>query len=338
MRDLSDWEKRELSAGSKLDEADPIWGSRAIVYSRGAGGIIVISDRVGRYICREDLRDNIGHWSPAAKARLTTWISDQNRMGDRFPIISNFTLQKTYEGRNINYAVQLDRFFGYLDRRGYRSGERVGGSGSLITPEWQAEKDQILAVIEAHSDAEFGGFLDVLDDAGLIKGIPGSRILTAAGLERLARNERLAASADQAFVAMWFADETNEAFEKGIEPGLAEVGFRAFRIDRKEHANKIDDEIVAEIRRSRFLVADFTCGTTNSAGVETAIARGGVYYEAGLAQGLGLPVIWTVRQDQVGLVHFDTRQFNHITWSTPEELQEKLARRVAAVIGYNARA
>ena len=30
------------------------------------------------------------------------------------------------------------------------------------------------------------------------------------------------------------------------------------RIDQKERLNKIDDEIIAEIRRSRFLVADFT--------------------------------------------------------------------------------
>ena len=30
------------------------------------------------------------------------------------------------------------------------------------------------------------------------------------------------------------------------------------RIDRKEHINKVDDEIVAETKRARFVFADFT--------------------------------------------------------------------------------
>lgn len=46
-------------------------------------------------------------------------------------------------------------------------------------------------------------------------------------------------------------------------------------IGSKEHSNKIDDEIIGEIRRSAFIVADFTGH------------RGGVYFEAGFAMGLG---------------------------------------------------
>ena len=55
--------------------------------------------------------------------------------------------------------------------------------------------------------------------------------------------------------------------------------------------NSIDDEIIAEIRRSWFVVADFTCGTVPHEGKEVAIPRGGVYYEAGFAQGLNVPLI-----------------------------------------------
>ena len=87
------------------------------------------------------------------------------------------------------------------------------------------------------------------------------------------------------------------------------------RIDQQEHNNKIDDEIIAEIRRSRFVVADFTQGEKG--------ARGGVYYEAGFAQGLGIEVIFTCRKDVLDNndIHFDTRQYNHIGWETPEELR-----------------
>ncbi len=48
--------------------------------------------------------------------------------------------------------------------------------------------------------------------------------------------------------------------------------------------------------------------------------------------GLGIPVIWTVRQDQIDQAHFDTRQYNHITYSTPDELKTKLYHRIAATI------
>ena len=102
-------------------------------------------------------------------------------------------------------------------------------------------------------------------------------------------------------------------------------GFRPLRIDRKEHVNKIDDEIIAEIRRSRFLVADFTC--------HPGSPRGGVYFEAGFALALGKPVIWTCRNDLIEHVHFDTRQFNHIVWASAEDLAERLRNRIGAVIG-----
>lgn len=35
----------------------------------------------------------------------------------------------------------------------------------------------------------------------------------------------------------------------------------------------------------------------------------------------------------IDLVHFDTQQFNHITWSTPEDLKDALQKRIGAVIG-----
>ena len=97
------------------------------------------------------------------------------------------------------------------------------------------------------------------------------------------------------------------------------------RIDRKPDVNKIDDEIIAEIRRSRFLVADFTHGEDG--------ARGGVYYEAGFAYGLDLPVIYSCRKDKEKKLHFDTRQYYHILWGTPEELRDSLAQRIEAFIG-----
>ena len=78
---------------------------------------------------------------------------------------------------------------------------------------------------------------------------------------------------------MWFDDSTLDAWEKGLKKGISDAGYAPLRISMKEHVNKICDEIISEIKRSRFIVADYTGH------------RGGVYYEAGFAAGLGLPVI-----------------------------------------------
>ena len=148
--------------------------------------------------------------------------------------------------------------------------------------------------------------------------------VTVDGYNRIA-DQDTSTDFSQAFVAMWFDDETDDAYEQGIRKGIEAAGYTPMRIDRKPDVNKIDDEIIAEIRRSRFLVADFTHGKNG--------ARGGVYYEAGFAYGLGLPVIYSCRKDMVDQLHFDTRQYYHIVWETPEELSDSLAQRIEALIG-----
>ena len=92
------------------------------------------------------------------------------------------------------------------------------------------------------------------------------------------------------------------------------------RVDGIEHNEKIDDLIIAEIKRSGLVVADFTEHRPN------------VYFEAGFARGLGLPVIWTCHEDHISAAHFDTRQFNHIVWKDPDDLQERLRLRILATI------
>jgi hypothetical protein len=125
------------------------------------------------------------------------------------------------------------------------------------------------------------------------------------------------------FIAMWFDESMNDAW-KAIDQGIRAAGYEPLRIDQKQHNNKIDDEIVAAIRRSKFVVADFTK------------QRGGVYFEAGFAKGLNLEVIWLCRQDDLKDVHFDTRQYNFILWEADKlaELSKNLKDRIEARFGH----
>ena len=125
----------------------------------------------------------------------------------------------------------------------------------------------------------------------------------------------------QGFVAMWFNPEMSEAWKLGIEPAIVDAGYTPMRIDNKEHINDITDEILAEIRASRFLVADLTW------------QRGGVYYEAGFGYGLDKPVFYTCKAGDEDKVHFDVRQLACIFWTDSNDLRKRLRARIEAVIG-----
>ncbi len=173
----------------------------------------------------------------------------------------------------------------------------------------------------AKNEEEFVFFVDKAKDLGYLEVAPNTlhyyRRLSLKGWERVSHLRLEQSDSRQAFVAMWFNDEMTQTFLEGFKPALEATGYKAFRIDMSEHNGKIDDRIIAEIRKSGLLVADFTG------------QRGGVYFEAGFAMGLGIPVIWTCRND-IDKLHFDTRQYNHIVWSETADLREKLQLRIEA--------
>lgn len=145
--------------------------------------------------------------------------------------------------------------------------------------------------------------------------------LTAKGLLELEGAQGV--EAVTGFCAMWFDPKVRPFYEQAIAPAIRACGFEPLRLDYAEYNHSIDDEIIASIRRARFVVADLTGH------------RGGVYYEAGFAHGLGLPVIFMLREDDQASVHFDVRQQNFILWR-PDDLPgacRRLTQRIRATLG-----
>lgn len=131
---------------------------------------------------------------------------------------------------------------------------------------------------------------------------------------------------DQGFIAMSFKPELKPVSDSGLYTGIANAGYKPLRIDSKDHNNRIDDEIVAEIRKSKFVVADLTD------------KNAGAYFEAGFASGLGKPVIWTCQQadiDKKDGVHFDIRQYSIVSWESDklDDFAKRLTKRIEATIG-----
>jgi nucleoside 2-deoxyribosyltransferase len=122
---------------------------------------------------------------------------------------------------------------------------------------------------------------------------------------------------------MAFRQWLRPLYDDGIAVGIRRAGYEPVRIDRVQHNNRIDDEIIATIRRCKFVVSDFT------------LNRGGIYFEAGFALGSMRPVIWTARQGSLSRVHFDTRQYNFIEWAAEDlpRFARALQLRIEATIG-----
>lgn len=160
-----------------------------------------------------------------------------------------------------------------------------------------------------------------------------SCLLTPEGYARLAEIQETKTDSSRGFMAMWFDQSMDKVWEKGFKPGIEKAGYQPMRISDKHHNNNIVDEIIAEIRRSRFVVADLTHNTDKDTDEDKKGVRGSVYYEAGFAHGHNIPVIFTCREDCK--IHFDIRQYNCIFWqdNNLEKLQRDLTNRIAATIG-----
>ena len=253
--------------------------------------------------------------------KLSAWVREHSESGAEIVEIDSNTL-KDVEAALPTYRVseKLLLLLRSLERRSSYPGEIVDIVTRLDYPlAWAA------------GDEEFRYLLRSLIERGLLLRTDGTDRLaqsatykfqiTGKGWEFLEDHARPAVISDQVFVAMSFASELKPAWEAGIRPALKRAQFRPYRVDIEPHIDRIDTKIMTEIKNSRFLVADVT------------YQRPGVYFEAGYALGLGLPVFWSVRKDDLDKVHFDTRQYRHIVWATEQELEEQLYFFVTAIVG-----
>jgi hypothetical protein len=170
-------------------------------------------------------------------------------------------------------------------------------------------------------------FLNELELQGFTRRLPGlidfSRFSLSTKLWEFVENlQREEIDNKRAFVAMWFDESMDDYYKDGIKKALEEAGYDPIKINLQDFNGKICDEIIADIKRSKFLIAD--CSKYRTA----------VFFEAGFAKGLGREVIFTVRKNDIEELkeHFDTRQYNHIVYDSTEDLRKKLYNRICATI------
>lgn len=119
------------------------------------------------------------------------------------------------------------------------------------------------------------------------------------------------------FVIMSFDREYRDAYFVAIEPTLKDLGLNPVRVDQIQHNATVTAEIVRQIERSFFIVADLTGERPN------------VYYEVGYAHRADKEVILAARKGTA--VHFDVAAINRIEYADFTELREALRKRVSGI-------
>ncbi len=137
-------------------------------------------------------------------------------------------------------------------------------------------------------------------------------------------------SREQVFVAMSFEPCMKDTYDCGIKPAIRAAGYKSLRIDHERYLGPVADRILVQIRKSRFVVADLT-------GSSECGAPGGVYYEAGFAHALEIPVIYTCRKDRTDTVHFDVDHLYRLEWETWKDLRRELRELIVEVLGHGPR-
>lgn len=151
----------------------------------------------------------------------------------------------------------------------------------------------------------------------LDKSTPLPYVLSMEGWARYYEIKQIVIDSKQCFIAMNFDSEYDPIYRK-IEEAIMTCGFKPYCVKGIQHNDDVTDLIIAGIKKSRFLVADFSG------------ERPSVYFEAGYAKALGKEVIWMCREGDK--LHFDTRQYSHILWKDGEDLKRQLIDRIEATV------
>lgn len=133
--------------------------------------------------------------------------------------------------------------------------------------------------------------------------------LAPLGWERFRELSTFRTASCYGFMAMKYRDpELDGIFREHFVPQVKLAGFDLQRLDQSQGAGLIDDQLRVRIRQARFLVCDLSHGNR------------GAYWEAGFAEGLGIPVIYTCRKDvfedpkHEHHPHFDAAHWVTVPW------------------------
>lgn len=272
---------------------------------------------------------------PQSMAVLSHWIrtrfeavkkGERNGAGNGGSIILYEKLvESIIKNPHASPREQADAFIRWI-------GDSSGVGGQYVPVDQLA----IQAIVGSATYDEFRLVFEYLEDKAIIRaettgqgrGRVLSRVLLLfAGWERYQELKRATSDSRKAFMAMQYNEaELESLVENVFKPAVKQTGFDLSVLRDNREAGLIDNKLRVDIRTARFLIADLTHRNP------------GAYWEAGYAEGLGKPVIYTcekkVFEDQKSKPHFDTNHHLTILWDStkPDDPAKELKATIRATL------
>jgi len=189
-------------------------------------------------------------------------------------------------------------------------GENIPGPGENI----RVEPLTHMGIIGAKTPAGFELVVNHLFDEQLVTGNldntlgshgEGNVTLSFKGWEHYENLREGSGKYRKAFMAMQFGDtKLDTIFKDVFKPFAKQAGFDLFALNELSYTGLVDNRIRVEIQASDFLIADLSHDNN------------GAYWEAGYAEGLGKPVIYTCEKQKFESqkTHFDTNHHLTVLW------------------------
>lgn len=240
---------------------------------------------------------------------------------EEWPVIGTSIAAKIFETAALpTPKEQADNLIRWL-------GDNVDGPGDRVN---LSALISLRSIIGAISDRGVHFIIDgLLETELLVKKERPSNVdheltLSFAGWERYEELRRGRPTGRKAFMAMKFDDSLRRIVDEHFRPAVQQTGFTLGLLDDEPRAGLIDDRLRVEIQAARFIVSDLTHDNS------------GAYWEAGYAEGLRKPVIYTCRRDvfEEHGTHFDTNHLLTVLWSEDSlvEAMEMLKATIRATI------
>jgi hypothetical protein len=248
-----------------------------------------------------------------AGAKISHMLRQAYEYGE-IPTLYTNTIVEILKRKLPNPREQADLFIRWL-------GKTIDGPGETIDVNSVTHK----SILGAKSDAGFALIVKHLVDSGPLNGTTfdtmgasfGANVtLSFEGWDYYEDLNRGSSNYRKAFIAMKFGDQIlDHIVDSVFKPFVKQAGFDLFKLDDEPKAGLIDDRLRVEIQSSQFLIADLSHDNP------------GAYWEAGYAEGLGKPVIYTCEKSKFEKekTHFDTNHHLTIIWNSSNSRSHALS-------------
>ncbi|MFA6137666.1 MAG: hypothetical protein WC667_06220 [Sulfurimonas sp.] len=249
--------------------------------------------------------------------KVSSWIREQNDEFNLSPKIDFSKFEQILNIKDKKIKEKFDLMMRYLSNNeiNYNNIDK-----KMLVKCWIKNANELRNLFQKAIDSSF--IEGQINRTYSEDSMPLFNKFTFDGLEYIENLDNVNQSSKNIFVAFNFENDLNEVFNVHLNKAITENGFNYVVVNQEnvEHNKSINDEIIVKLKSSRIVIADFTNH------------RNSVYFEAGFAMGMNIPIIWTCQEGHEDSMSFDTRQFPHIIWKNKDDLVKQVIDRIKVIL------